>query len=378
MSETPASLRVLFVCSGIGIMNRGIESFFREAFDGLKLTPGLEAHLLKGKGSPGPKEHVVWTVPRTSKIAGFLGAVLARNSYVVEQWTSFPAVARSIRAFRPQVVFYSDANLGFLLFRLRRYLGVPFKLLFSNGSPVHPPFNRADYVHQVAPCYRDEALQAGESPARHFFVPYGIKLAARPGAFERGERSALRRKLRLPVERKTVLSVGWVRGCHKRMDYLIEEVARLPRPRPFLQLVGAIDAGSREIISLGKRLLGVDNFAVESVPYHEVCQYYRAADCFALASLREGFGRVYLEAFMCGLPVVAHRNPVTEYVLGPQAVLGDLSQQGTLAALLAAELRKPADPLAMRARWDWVRTRFSWEVLAGAYFQMFDSCAHYQ
>jgi 1,2-diacylglycerol 3-alpha-glucosyltransferase len=359
-------------------MNRGIESFFREAFDGLKFMPGIEARLLKGKGRFGPTEHVIWSLPRTSKLGGLLGTVFARNSYVVEQWTSFPAVARTIRAFRPEVVFYSDANLGFLLFRLRRYLGVPFKLLFSNGGPVHPPFNSTDYVHQVAPCYREEALRAGESPARHFFVPYGIKLAARPGTRESGARQALRRKLRLPVDRKVVLSVGWIRRCHKRMDYLIEELARLPQPRPFLQLIGALDAGSREIISLGKRLLGADNFAVRSVPYHEVSEYYCVADCFALASLREGFGRVYLEAFMYGLPVVAQRNPVTEYVLGSQAVLEDLSKPGTLAASLATELRKPADLRAMQGRWDWVRTRFSWEVLAGSYVQMFDSCAHYR
>ena len=356
-------------------MNRGIESFFREAFDGLKLTPSLDLRLLKGKGTVGPKEQVIWNLPRTSRLARFLGALFARNGYVVEQWTSFPAVARSIRAFRPEIVFYSDANLGFLLFWLRRWLGVPYKLLFSNGGPVHPPFIRTDYVHQVAPCYHEEALRAGEAPAKHFFVPYGIQIKAPPDALDRDERQALRRKLRLPAERKIVLSVGWIGRRHKRMDYLIEEVARLPQPRPFLQLLGAVDQGSREIIRLGNRLLGPNNFAVESVPYEAVSDYYRAADCFALASLHEGFGRVYLEALMHGLPVIAHRSPITEYVLGSQAILQDLAQPGALAGSLAAELNKPSHPDVIRERWKSVRTRFSWEVLAGSYLQMFHSCA---
>ena len=47
-----------------------------------------------------------------------------------------------------------------------------------------------------------------------------------------------------------------------------------------------------------------------------------------LASLREGFGRVYLEALMNGLPVVAHRNEVTEFVLGEEGYLIDLLQVG--------------------------------------------------
>ena len=45
-----APLRVLFSCTGVGIMNRGIESFFREAFDNLHTLDGVEAWLLKGAG----------------------------------------------------------------------------------------------------------------------------------------------------------------------------------------------------------------------------------------------------------------------------------------------------------------------------------------
>ena len=338
MNESPQPLKVLFTCSGVGIMNRGIETFFREAFDGLKYTNGLSLRLLKGAGIETSDEKVVPTLRRTCAIAQGLGNVTRRNGYVIEQWTSFPFTVRQIRAFRPQVVFYSDANLGFLLYRFRKFMGKRFHLLFSNGGPVRPPFSRTDFVHQVAPVYCQEALSAGEPASKHFLVPYGINLIDAPRVVSRQERDELRLRLRLPRDRKVILSVGWIRRVHKRMDYVIDEVARLPEPRPFLQLVGAMDAGSREIVELGRSRLGPNGFAAISVPYEKVFDYYKAADCFILASLREGFGRVYLEALMHGLPIIAHRNRVTEYILDSHASLADLSGPGALASRLSPEL----------------------------------------
>ncbi len=375
MAERKPSIRVLFACTGLGVINRGIESFFRDAFDGLRRTEGLELCLLKGAGMSAPGEQVAWNVPRTSRLAKFLGAVGGRNGYVIEQWSSFPSVLRQIRKFRPDVVFYSDANLGFLLFWLRRQINVPFTLLFSNGGPVHPPFIRTDYVHQVAPCYYQEALRAGEPSGKHFLVPYGINIIPVPTQVDKTFRAALRRKLGLPVDREVILSVGWIRKFHKRMDYVIEETARLPNPRPFLQLLGAMDERSREVILLGKRLLGPDNFSAASVSFEKVFDYYRVADCFVLASLNEGFGRVYLEALMHGLPVIAHRNAVTEYVLGRAGFLRDLRRPGTLAVFLREALAHSTGPEVMRSRWQSVRDRFSWEVLAGSYRAMFSSAS---
>ena len=65
-------VRVLFICSGIGIMNRGIESFFQEAFHGLRNLEGLEALLLKGGGEPTVDELLTWNLPRTGGLARLL------------------------------------------------------------------------------------------------------------------------------------------------------------------------------------------------------------------------------------------------------------------------------------------------------------------
>src|SRR5262245_22047293 len=118
-----ASLRVLFCCTGVGILNRGIESFFREAFDHLHALEGLDGRLVKGAGPSSELERAVSCLPRTSALAEVVGRAARRNAYVAEQWSSFLPVVREIWRFRPEVVFYSDANLGFLLYRFRRWIG---------------------------------------------------------------------------------------------------------------------------------------------------------------------------------------------------------------------------------------------------------------
>jgi len=364
-------VRVLFSCTGVGVMNRGIESFFREAFDGLRGLAGVECVLLKGAGPSTADEHVARIVRRTGWLAPMVGRVVGRTGSAVEQWSSLPSAVRLIRRFRPHVVYYSDANLGMLLYRLRRRIGVPFRLLFSNGGPCRPPFVRTDFVQQVAPLYYDEALAAGEPAEKHVFVPYGIRVPSQAPSIDAASKLALRARLGLPANRPLVLSVGWISVTHKRMDYTIREVAALPAPRPFLMLLGVMDASSREIVDLGRKLLGEDGFAARTAPYEDVADYYRAADCFALASLQEGFGRVYVESLMHGVPTIAHRHPVMEYVLDDVGLTGDLSVAGGLTALLPAALASSDDATAARRRWASVRDRFSWDTLRPAYRNMF-------
>lgn len=370
-------LRVLFSCTGIGIFNRGIETFFRDSFDHLKTVDGLKVGLVKGRGEKAPREYRVWTLPRTGILANGLGRVVRRNSYVIEQWSSFFGVARQIRRTKPGVVYFSDANLGYLLYRFRSKVGVPYRLLFSNGGPCNPPFDRVECVHQVAPLYREHALSVGEPEQRQLFVPYGFSVPERPKA-DGARKAELRARLGLPPHRPVVLSVGWIAARHKRMDYVVREIARMSVPRPFLQLVGVIDQESAAIADLAARLLGVGNFSLREVKPSQVADYYRSADIFTLASLSEGFGRVYIEALAHGLPVIAHNHPVMKYVIGDVGTLADLNLPGMLERHIVSELSKADDPGLAVARWNSIRERFSWEVLAASYKRMFEHAATLQ
>jgi 1,2-diacylglycerol 3-alpha-glucosyltransferase len=371
----PQPIRIFFSCSGVGIIDRGIETFFREAFDGLRGTEGLDITLYKGAGTETDREHVLWNVPRTGRIARLLGACIRRNSYVTEQLSTFPSMVRAIRKHRPDIIFYSDSNLGFELFRWRKQIGVPFRLLFSNGGPCNPPFPRTDYVHQVTPFHFEQALAAGVSPKLQHMVPYGISVpAGGPDVGERARRT-VRERLRLPLDRRIVLSVGWIAAEQKRMDYVVNELARLPTPRPYLVLLGSIDKESGMVLDLARAKLGTEDFTARSMPHSQVTDYYRAADIFVLGSLQEGFGRVFLEALVHGLPVIAHDHPVMRFVLGSHGSLADLSKAGALTEQLSFALPIPNTSEAAAERRETVRRRFSWPVLAPQYRDMFTDCA---
>jgi glycosyltransferase involved in cell wall biosynthesis len=146
----------------------------------------------------------------------------------------------------------------------------------------------------------------------------------------------------------------------------------------FLQLLGAMDEHSPEVIELGVQKLGAGNFAAKSVRPEQVADYYRAADIFVLGSLKEGFGRVYLEALMHGLPTIGHRHPVIEYVLGDVGIVADLAKPGELAELLFGLViggQVTSDKNEPVRRLENVRSRFSWEVLRPQYAEMFRRAA---
>jgi glycosyltransferase involved in cell wall biosynthesis len=122
-------------------------------------------------------------------------------------------------------------------------------------------------------------------------------------------------------------------------------------------------------------LLGPEGFAMRTVPREQVDDYYRAADVFALASLKEAFGLAYVEAMAQGLPCVAHDQAVTRFVLGEEGLLTDLRERGALTAAIRSALSL-GDSGELRARRHHaVRERFGWPALRPAYVAMLAECA---
>ena len=373
-------LKTWIICTGTGRIRRGIETFALSAFEGLRGIQGHEIDLFVGAGVERPNLHILPCLFRDHQPAQWIGKLFGRDGYVVEQWSSFIPLLLQIWKAPPDIIFYGDANLGFLLYRFRNLFSLRYRLIYHNGGPCSPPFVRTDYVQQLSPLYYQEAIEYGESSAKHFQVPIGIDVGEPVSRLTNEARDALRTRLGLPLDRPVVLSVGWIRSNHKRMDYLIREIAQLPRPRPYLVMLGQQDEGSRAIAALAKEALGGDNYTIRTVAQPDVSPYYEASDIFVLASLVEAFGIVYLEALLHGLPTIGHRHPVIEYVLGSAGILGDLSQPGNLASILEEQLDllTLVSDETVRRRWESVRDRFSWEVLRPQYAEMFRACATQQ
>ncbi len=367
-------IKLFVVCSGLGRVNRGYESFARECFDALVDNPNLKVSLWKGGDVSKPKETVLWNLPRDSQTAKLLGKLTRRGSYFIEQLTFTLSLLPRVSRLKPDIIYFSDGNLGNFLWHWRRLTGSKYKLLFSNGAPFLPPFDRWDYVQQVAPTHFQDALAQGENAQKQEVVPYGIRMQSElcPLSFE--EKQKIRKSLNLPLDRPIVISVAAVNKSHKRMDYLIREVAALPSPRPFLLMLGQQDEETPAVLALAQKLLGEANFAVRTVPWREVHSYYSVSDIFVLASLSEGFGRVFLEAASYGLVCFAHDYDLTRYVLGEYGEFGNFERPSELAALLQNRIDNPEDESKCQARHLDIYKRFSWDVLTSPYVKMIQNC----
>jgi glycosyltransferase involved in cell wall biosynthesis len=287
------------------------------------------------------------------------------------EYASFAAFLAPLVVWsRPDVIYALDAPIYKFLLRLRARLGLRYKVMTSTGGQLGLlPVNESSYLHHVTPCYVEQGRRLGFRPEQQFLIPCFIDLEQLPPVATSDSRRAIRKALGLSEDRSIVLSIGSLEFS-KRMDYVIEETASVT-PRPYLVMLGHQDTETPRIRALAHALLGADGFRLGTVPRAAIWDYYRAADVFALASLTEGFGLVYVEAMAAGLPVVAHDFPVARYVLGEHGSFADLSQAGALRSTLQRILAEPRDQVAAERRREFVASRFDWRVVADDYVKMF-------
>lgn len=141
-----------------------------------------------------------------------------------------------------------------------------------------------------------------------------------------------------------LLSVGHLierKGHH----LVIEAMPQVLHRHPQTQLLIVGEGQERLRLESRVRDLGLHEHVklVGAVPNAELARWYSAADLLVLASSREGWANVLLEAMACGTPVVATRIWGTpEVVAGPEA--GCLVDERTADAFGHAVLRQVATP----------------------------------
>jgi glycosyltransferase involved in cell wall biosynthesis len=210
---------------------------------------------------------------------------------------------------------------------------------------------RADGLITVAAALKDRLVALGVPAERVSVLRNGVDLAQfRPPA----DRAAIRADLGL--NRRTLLSVGHLIE-RKGHDRVIGALAELADTELLIAgegpEAGALTAlAARLGVAARVRLLG-------AVPHHDLARLYGAADALVLASSREGWANVLLEAMACGTPVVATRIWGTpEAVTEPAA--GRLVAERTPAALAAGVRALFADP-PQRADTRRYAERFGWQ-----------------
>ncbi len=184
------------------------------------------------------------------------------------------------------------------------------------GRLIRRALRQADGVVAVSAALRDAIVALGVPGERVRVLRNGVDLAL----FAPGDRA--RQRAALGVSGTVLLSVGHLierKGHHR----VIEALALLPDATLLIAGEGPergrLEALARRLGVAGRvRLLGAR-------PHVDLPGLYGAADLLVLASSREGWANVLLEAMACGTPVVA--SPIW----GNPEVVGDRAG-GVLAA----------------------------------------------
>ena len=366
-------IKLILYCSGLGYINRGLESFTRELYETLLGVDNIDISLFQGKGDVLDGAHSVWAPKRTSNYDKFLPLDLNEDQkHLFEDLIfSFPILFSAYRMESP-IIHFSESIPAKVLYHLRKRFGGSFHLLFSNGGPRSPKyFDRYDYVQVLTPEQKKEALDYGYPSDRLFMVPYGLDCQK----FNSSSKS-VRSDWNLPTDRKILLSVGAINTGHKRMHWLIKEFAKLNQSKYFLWLVGQSDGKqTAEVKKLAENVLDKDSYRFTTTSYEKMPEVYNSADIFVLCSLREGFGRVYLEAMASKLPVIAHRTENTEWILGSENMgLIDMTIKDELADKIRSISNKP-DLLNELGNENsiMVEKNFDWKSLLPDYIQMYEN-----
>ncbi len=236
---------------------------------------------------------------------------------------------------------------------LGRALGLPV-VITARGSDVtqipdhavprrmiQAAIARADALITVSAALRDGLIALGAPAAKVTTLRNGVDTAL----FQPGDRAAQRAALGL--RGPTLLSVGHLiarKGHHR----IIAAMADLPDHQLLIAGEGPERARLETLISqLG---LGARVRLLGTRPHAELPALYGAADALVLASTREGWANVLLEAMACGTPVLASDIPGNPEVLrAPEAgMLFRPNEPAAIAQAVRDLFTTPPDRAATR------------------------------
>ena len=174
-------------------------------------------------------------------------------------------------------------------------------------NEIREAISTATQLIAVSDEIADAMIALGGKPENVTVIPNGVDV----DRFCPQDRDACRNKLGLPVDRKIIISVGYLlerKGYH----LLVDAVAKLRQQHPDLLVLivgGVARWGQDYTAEISRRIEehGLEDQVriVGPRPPEELPTWYGAADLFALLTSREGCPNALLEALSAGLPAIA-------------------------------------------------------------------------
>ncbi|MHB8831184.1 MAG: glycosyltransferase [Patescibacteria group bacterium] len=250
------------------------------------------------------------------------GGVIQRVRFWWSGWPKWLPLIKRCLELKDGIIFVSHVVPIGTAAWISSILGGPQYIILFHGTDLQRMRTRWKRWLLRRICRRAIKLVVNSqatAKALKILVPGSEPLVLTPGVLPNSvqvDKRSARQKFGISEQTKVILSV-----CRlverKGVDTLLQAVAGLQDVTPDLELV-IIGQGqySFQLHQLAE-LLKVQVRWVEDASDQEVKEWYSAADVFCLPSREalddvEGFGIVFLEAAMAGLPVIAGRGWGTE------------------------------------------------------------------
>jgi glycosyltransferase involved in cell wall biosynthesis len=371
-----ARLRVLFALPGLHRVNRGAEVVLEEVASRAALNPQFDVTVF---GSGPSRSDLRY---RYKKLRGlnrecfekFPRLPYVRDHYAWEELAYAPSLYRSFHPRDYDVTVtcgYPYTNWILRSGRRRRSRHPAHVFITQNGDWMVRAKNwefkyfgcdglvctNPQYYERHKTRFPSTLIPNGVDVTR-FFPWMTFKYSAIASDRFRGD-------FDLPEDARVILMVSALIPSKRVLDGI-----RAAAGVPDAHVVVAGDGEQRiEVDALGRHLMG-NRFRRLTLAREWMPDLYRAADVLLHMSQDEPFGNIYIEALATGLPIVAHRTRVTEWILEDHATLIDTSDLNAVTQALKAGLvaRDPGKVVARRAL---AEARFSWDAVAKQYCDFF-------
>lgn len=315
--------RIAIICKTVGIMHRGGESFAIEL--GNYLQRYYDVDMYTGSNTiDGFRGQVCTVTNEVSEIVKKYGNLYRKTSGIrklvqcsryttillpsyIESYEWGKAVFEEIEKKGPYDVIFpiNGPACHFLAKRYRKKNKVPF---FATGGGGSGPGEW--WILMTKPdkyvCISSEQYKwAAQYYDKIELIPNGVYVSDYNIQMNK-------RKFTINEGHKLVLCAGHLDISFKRHQLAIEAVSKLQNVD--LLILGYGEAKA-EFEQLGDKIMP-GRLKILGVPHTEMVYYYKSADVFTLASLKEPFGIVYIEAMASGLPCVATDDETRREIIG--------------------------------------------------------------
>lgn len=365
-------MKIALLCSGLGNIYRGHEIFARDLFE--LIRDSVDITLFKGGGNVVDKEIVIDNIPRNSVYLDDIHVSVSpkwERAVREQERTRIEAETFAYAALRPlleggyDIIHCLEQEVCNIIFSQRHLFKIVPKIVFSNGGAI--PANKlpnCDFVQE----HTDFNL-SHSAKDKAFMIPHGVDM----NLFKPGIDSDFRKLHGIPADAFVAISVGTIGYWHKRMDYVIEELARLNNM--YLIIAGQECADTPAIREIGKRLMG-DRVIFVTLSHDDLPRAYAAANLFVLGSLFEAFGIVYIEAMAMELPVVC-TNHANQRSIVKEGIFVDMQKPGALTEALRGVEHDALRQLGKRGR-EIVKVDYDLDILKQRYIQKYQAIAQAQ